>query len=739
MLSSACLCRALCALAYMSVSVCYAQPAVIDSLFDSAPARAMSAHRTFKLNTTASLNLATKADKLTLKSFPLADGSSAGFDLTPMQLYKPGFSMTMVNAGGSTHSVVMPEVQAWRGSELAGGERSIFLARRSDGTVSAMVTGSTESPDTVVMPEASGTDYTARPAELPDRDYCGVGDLTGNPDSEAVTAGAVASEPETAELGTGTRQVELMLDVSYPTYQKFGGDTARIADYLTQLMGSVVSIYRRDLDVQLVVSHVFIWSTPDPFNVDLDGNGTLSTGDQLNSYRDFVYKNRRSISRDLSHLINYNTGLGGIAYVGTLCNESYGLGVSNVYANMSFPVDFNTYYWDTMVVSHEIGHNFGSPHTHCYSPPIDCCATQASCSTCATATPAAGTIMSYCHLQMGRGGSMIMKFHERCVDLMRSKVDAAACLMPFVSTPKLGVASTSSVPILSGDMTPSVTDTTDFSAVEAGSNVVNRTFLIGNQGGVELLINGAITVTGSSLFSISAQPPDTSLSPGEASGFILTFNPAFEGLHEGVVTIPSNDPTVPQFRFAVKATAVRRASSQLFLYRGNTLIPDGNAAGVTINIPVAGVGSVIDVDFLIDGTNCGDPAAVGLQHNYVGDLKMVLLSPAGTRVTLMDRPGIGNFGSSGSNFCGTVLDDQGGGPGINNITSSGTDGLPPPYSATFTPLEPLAAFNGENADGVWKLQVSDNQSPDSGYIREASVRITGSQAPSSTVADWSAY
>jgi hypothetical protein len=117
------------------------------------------------------------------------------------------------------------------------------------------------------------------------------------------------------------------------------------------------------------------------------------------------------------------------AFEGVLCDSYYGVSVNNVAAmapGSSTPISSS---WDAIVAAHEIGHNFGSPHSHCYgdlngggltqnSSPVDACYTGESGSgnRCATGTaglPGSGSlaggsagqgngvIMSYCHQRSG--------------------------------------------------------------------------------------------------------------------------------------------------------------------------------------------------------------------------------------------------------------------------------------------------------------------------------------------------
>ncbi len=150
-------------------------------------------------------------------------------------------------------------------------------------------------------------------------------------------------------------------------------------------------------------------------------------------------------------------------------------------------------------------------------------------------------------------------------------------------------------------------------------------------------------------------------------------------------------------------------------------IPDNTVAGVNIPLAVAGATTnLAKVVFSYDGATCTSAigaTTVGVDHTWVGDLVGTLTSPGGTTVTLHSQPG--GAGNSGNNFCQTVLDDAGA-TSIQNITVAQN-----PYTGTFRPSSPLAGFNGQNANGVWTLNMSDRAGFDTGSVRAFSLRTSG--------------
>ena len=217
----------------------------------------------------------------------------------------------------------------------------------------------------------------------------------------------------------------------------------------------------------------------------------------------------------------------------------------------------------------------------------------------------------------------------------------------------------------------------------------------------------------SDYFPITAGKAGTNLSPltfrlaeSVVCGAVLSFT----------VTFSSNGLPARTASFDIQSGQPSSVPRN-FTYTGAPVaIPDGNATGIRINLPVSGVtGNISKVVFRIDGDNCSLPTGTGIQHAYVSDLSMGLISPRGTGVTIMSLPG--GFANDGQNFCNTLFDDDAG-LSIQNITAAGA-----PYTGRYRPASPLAAFNGQNPNGTWVLQVVDSFIPDAGTVRKFSILI----------------
>lgn len=117
---------------------------------------------------------------------------------------------------------------------------------------------------------------------------------------------------------------------------------------------------------------------------------------------------------------------GGVSYVDVLCTN-YAVSISQVYGSLA--TDSFGYNYDIETTTHEIGHIIGSPHTHCYSPPIDHCwnteTTNPNCYAGPHDQVGRGTIMSYCTIS---GDGTNLTLHATVKSLMNLKVGSRACL-----------------------------------------------------------------------------------------------------------------------------------------------------------------------------------------------------------------------------------------------------------------------------------------------------------------------
>ena len=145
------------------------------------------------------------------------------------------------------------------------------------------------------------------------------------------------------------------------------------------------------------------------------------------------------------------------------------------------------------------------------------------------------------------------------------------------------------------------------------------------------------------------------------------------------------------------------------------------AIAATINVPVPKNGKKVQTGTV---TAVG-PVGTRVAHGFAGDLTMMLVSPAGTPVTLVserdqeaDGYGTGSQSCSGS----PVLFGDTFPTPISSIDSQTTSDTP--ISGSFTPEHPLSGFLGGPARGFWTLVVTDCCMGDSGSVGALSLNLT---------------
>jgi hypothetical protein len=253
------------------------------------------------------------------------------------------------------------------------------------------------------------------------------------------------------------------VETDYEYYQLFGSVSGAVS-YAGDLFAYASTYYTSEVSTDFWLAHVSVWTTAaDPWTQTTTLCGLAEFGRYWNV-------NMGSVNRTIAHFLSGKAAGGGIAWVGVLCASGFTVDISSWGCSLSPTTDlyggayglsadlsgsFNIaspgVVWDIYVMSHEVGHNFNSGHTHCYNPPVDqCWGNDAGCYNgpptlpCATPGAGCGTIMSYCHtISPGMGNiSLTLGLTDpwgyqpwRVPNLMSSYVASIAASNPSCLTP----------------------------------------------------------------------------------------------------------------------------------------------------------------------------------------------------------------------------------------------------------------------------------------------------------------
>jgi hypothetical protein len=224
------------------------------------------------------------------------------------------------------------------------------------------------------------------------------------------------------------------------------GSVQNTVNQVTAIFNVVSTMYANE-NITTKISEIKVWDTPDTYS-------TSSTSNALNSFRN----QNPSFNGDLAHLISRGAPSGGgVAWVNAICS-SYGYAYSYVY---NYYNELPSYSWTVNVITHEMGHNLGSPHTHNCSwngnnTAIDGCGptagySEGSCPTAPLPTNG-GTVMSYCHLISGVGINPSNGFGIQPGNLIRSRVSNASCLSTCEDCVDVGLACDDGDPCTTNDV-----------------------------------------------------------------------------------------------------------------------------------------------------------------------------------------------------------------------------------------------------------------------------------------------
>ena len=233
--------------------------------------------------------------------------------------------------------------------------------------------------------------------------------------------------------------VKVYFEADYQMYIDGNSNPQIVADFISGMFNSVKTIYARD-SIPTEISSVGIWTVSDPYA------GLNNPFDILQAFGEL---SQDDFQGNLAHLLSTrDAGLGGIAWIRVLCAEYNSQNYSGRYAFSNIEPNYNNfpvYSWTVNVVTHEMGHNLGSMHTHACVWPVQ--GTIKSIDSCYTGENGCnfpvrarfGTIMSYCHLtsNMGGGVNLSLGFGRLPGDTIRLRYSQAACLERYVNSSEI--------------------------------------------------------------------------------------------------------------------------------------------------------------------------------------------------------------------------------------------------------------------------------------------------------------
>lgn len=344
------------------------------------------------------------------------------------------------------------------------------------------------------------------------------------------------------------------------------GTVNDVTNYVTGFFNIVQQLYLTEL-INTEISQIYVWTTTDPYVANATSN------DYLNDFQ----ATRTTFNGNVAHLLTTRPlGIGGLAYLDIICDPANAYAFSNIENTYQpYPNYSNT----ILVVTHELGHNFGSKHTHWCGWPggaiDDCYATEGGCAGGATPPANGGTIMSYCHLSIGT--ILSNGFGTLPGNAIRAAYNSASCLTGCNSAPTAEFSANTPLGC-SLPQTITFTDESTFGTNAWAWDIDNdgvtdyttqnpsHTYTVAGSYTVRLIAtnaNGSDTVTKTSFVNVGTVPAGSSIA-------ITTGSNAFcEGTPVTFTATPSNGGTSPTYQWYVNGGLVSGETNPTFT--SNTL------------------------------------------------------------------------------------------------------------------------------------------------------------------------
>ena len=342
-----------------------------------------------------------KAGSARVADFPLPGGQRVDLEVSSVDIVG-GRTRFFVKSQDGIQEVGGPDMRFFRG-HVAGDPESLVSLNLFGGRIAGFVRH--DGREYTFGPRAFSADRAgAGDIELVDETMEGGpvggcdGDETADDDGGVFAlTGRSGPRPGTATIDASTLLLgRIAVEGTVEWVAKHGG-VAAANTYTLNLMAQVSAIYETEVKVQLQVPYILM-NAAEPDGYSGASNNTATVLAEMRTKWNGT-PSLQSVFRTAAHVFStYPSGGAGRAYVNVLC--------SNVPANPSAVdygvslLDGNGGSWERRLVAHEIGHNFSSPHSHCYAPELDQCNNTETGCFAGTPVQTTGTIMSYCSVRL---------------------------------------------------------------------------------------------------------------------------------------------------------------------------------------------------------------------------------------------------------------------------------------------------------------------------------------------------
>jgi len=349
-----------------------------------------------------------KQDFLTVQ-IPVSESQFFELELVKSNIRATGYRLRTSNFGASNHP--SQEMLFYKGI-IKNDNNSLAAVTISEDAIRMMISDKAGNYIVGKMPNAS-TEYILYNDQK--RKQAFNFECTTPPEIDATSVNI----DNTGGVIVNGQCVPVYIEADYDFYLNNGSNVAQVERYLNALFNEVETVYFNE-NIGVVISEIFVHTSPDPFI------NTVNTEQALNLFRSLRQNN---FNGRLAHLISGRQLGGGRASIDVLCSINANHAVSQLFSNFN---TFPGYSWDLYVFSHEMGHNFGSRHTHACvwngnNTSIDGCAgfTEGNCALQAIPSDG-GTVMSYCH-QSNVSINFTKGFGPQPGDVLRNRFNNSTC------------------------------------------------------------------------------------------------------------------------------------------------------------------------------------------------------------------------------------------------------------------------------------------------------------------------